>query len=73
MVFDSFDEATAAAAANEVVCGTLLSSGEPRYFLVAADASDEMIRDRSFEIREGRPPSSYERWLLKVAMDRAAS
>ena len=73
MVFDSFDKATAAAATGEVVCGTLLSSGEPRYFVVSVDASDETIRDRSFEIREGRPPSTYERWLLKVAADRAAS
>lgn len=73
MVFETFDDATAAAATGQVVCGTLLLSGEPRYFLVDADAPTEVIRDRSFEIREGRPPSTYERWLLRVAMEKAAS
>lgn len=73
MIFDTFDEATAAATENEVVCGTLLSSGVPKYFLVSADTPDDEIRDRSFEIREGRQPSAYERWLLRVAMERAAS
>lgn len=73
MVYEDFDEAQAAAQDQDrIVCGTLTHEGEPRYYLMAPDASDEAIRDRGFEIREGRPPSRYEHWLLEVARAEAS-
>lgn len=70
VVFDDFDSAQAAAADTDMVCAAVLPDGTPKYFVVPKDSPDDDIRDRSFEIREGRPPSTYERWLLQQAIER---
>jgi hypothetical protein len=69
MIFEDWDEAVAANGELEgfTVCGTLLESGEPRYFLMPVTAPDAEIRARAFEIREGRAMSSYEQWALQAA------
>jgi hypothetical protein len=69
MIFEDWDEAVAANEELEgfTVCGTLLESGEPRYFLMRADTPDAEIRAKAFEIREGRAMSSYEQWALAAA------
>lgn len=68
MTYDDFDEAKGAADdLGLTVAGTLLKSGQPVYFLVSDSISDEEIRALSFEIREGRPMTSYESWALEVA------
>jgi hypothetical protein len=71
--FADFDEASAAKAAQpgSQLCATLLGTGEPRYFLMPVHASADVIRDAAFEVREGRKPSSYENWLLELALERA--
>lgn len=64
-IFESYEEASAACTDSEFVCGTLLKNGAgARYFAMAADTPDDIIRDRCFEIREGRPLGEYERALL---------
>ena len=65
--FTQFDDATDAKAEGEMVCGTLLKTGEPVYFVMPSAASDEQIRNASFEIREGREWTTYEEMLLGTA------
>lgn len=68
MTYDDFDQAKAAA--DELgfkVAGTLLKGGQPAYFLIPEGTSDEDVRARAFEVREGRAMSSYETWALEVA------
>jgi hypothetical protein len=67
--FEDFDAAVTAKGEGEQVCGTLLKSGEPRYFLMPADAADEEVRDRAFQVREGREISTYEQFLIQQATE----
>ena len=62
--FDSFDDAQAAAGPDDMVCGALLKSGEPAYFLMPRGTDQELVRDAAFQLRHGRPMNTYERWLL---------
>jgi hypothetical protein len=64
MAFTTYDEAVAAATPDEMVCGTLLKDGEPSYFLMPRGIDDEAVRDRAFQIREGRSMGEYEKFLL---------
>lgn len=64
---DSFDAAQTAAGPDDMVCGTLLKSGEPAYFLMPRGTDQEVVRDAAFQIRNGRVLSSYERFLLGQA------
>jgi hypothetical protein len=66
-IFDDWESAVSAKADDQQICGTLLKSGEPRYFLMKADAADDEVRDRAFAVREGREISEYERMLLERA------
>lgn len=65
-VFTDFDAADAARG-DKMLCGTLLPSGEPRYFLLDAGADDEAVREAAFSVRHGRPIEDYERWLVRTA------
>jgi hypothetical protein len=62
-----FEDAVAAADEDSTVCGTLLKSGAPAYFVMPRSADDEQIRDVAFRIREGRDIGSYELALLSAA------
>lgn len=63
----TFQEAKAAAADDETVCGVLLLDGTPAYFVMAADASDVEVRARAFELRHGRAMSHVEVALDDIA------
>lgn len=65
--YTDFDEASVAKGDGQMLCGTLDHEKVAHYFVMPVDASDEQISDRAFEIREGRPRSEYERWLMKTA------
>lgn len=71
--FTDFAEAEAAKTEGTMVCGTLMKDGEPRYFVLPSDVPDHLIRDTAFQIREGRPVSSWERWILELAEQEAAA
>lgn len=66
-IFDDWESAVSAKTDDVQICGTLLKSGEPRYFLMPASAADDDIRDRAFAVREGRDISDYERLLIEQA------
>jgi len=65
-----FKRELAQADEREIVCATL-RDGVPTYFRMPADAEDMEIRDRAFEIREGRGMNQIERKLLDIAETRA--
>ena len=69
--FDDYDAAVDAADPDtEMVCGTYLLDGvTPKYFVLSKDTPDHVGRDTAFQIRNGRPPSQYERWLVEIAED----
>lgn len=50
-----------------MVCATIMKDGEPRYFTMDRDASDEEVRAEAFRIRNGRPMSPLESKLLNIA------
>lgn len=63
--FDTREAADAAvleAADPVMVCATI-KNDQPVYFLAPAEAEDDLVSDVAFEIREGRLPTPYERWL----------
>lgn len=68
--FDTFEAAQEARGEDHQICGTYLGE-KPVYFLMPSDASDGQIADRAFEVKNGRPPSEYERWLLEMAQAKA--
>ena len=73
MIEPTTDYLRAAAAAKEhgmSICGTL-RDGKPVYFLAEPDATDEQLRDLSFEAQNGRPMSDGERQLLAAALERS--
>lgn len=72
--FNTWQEASDAATENESVCGAYaeVAEGEdpysrPVYFLAPRDASDDLMRELSFEARFGRPMDGYQRWALEEA------
>jgi hypothetical protein len=52
------------------VGGTYDLKGNPQYFLHSPELEDQKAHDLSFEIRNGRRPTAYERWALEVAAKR---
>lgn len=69
-VFNTFDDAAGARTDDESVCGVRLEDGSDRYFLMPADTPDGTIHDRAFEIRHGKPMTSYQRTIMDLAQDR---
>lgn len=64
----NFDEAVAAAAETEMVCGTLdKETNDVVYFLMPRGVDDDAVAEQAFQVREGRPRSEYERWLMDQA------
>jgi len=51
---------------NEMLCGTM-SGDRPVYFSMAKDSTDGEIREKAFEIREGRKMTNVEKTLLSIA------
>ena len=71
MVTDNFDDAQLVARhQGKLVGGTLTHDGTPVYFVVEPELDDQETHDLAFEIREGRRPSTYERWALEAAKRR---
>lgn len=64
--YEDFDAAKADAGPDDMVNGTLVK-GEARYFVLPRATTDEQIHDAAFEVRNGRTPSDYERWLMTQA------
>jgi len=60
-------EADTAKTDGEVICATLLPDGTPVYFTVALDATEDEVRDLSFQIREDRKLNDSERVLIAIA------
>ena len=52
---------------GEIICGTLNHEGRPLYFAVPATATNEDVRRKAFEIRNGRPMSKTELLLAEYA------
>ena len=46
-----------------MVCGYTTPEGEPHYFVVPKDASEEAVRARAFETIHGRPMNRAEELL----------
>ena len=55
---------------GETLCATLVGD-KPVYFSMPVDASDEEVKRRAFELREGRSMSSMESTLMSIAESRA--
>lgn len=51
-----------------MVCGTFRDD-KPVYFLLPAEADNDVVSDAAFQIREGRLPSPYERTLRRLATE----
>lgn len=63
--FDTREAADAAVletADPVMVCGTFKDE-KPVYFILPAEADDDVVSDAAFQVREGRLPTPYERWL----------
>lgn len=72
-MFETYEEADENRdEAHEMVCGVRMEDESARYFILPRDVSDEAAAERAFEIRNGRPVSSYERWLKQIVLDRQA-
>ena len=68
-MYTDWDEALAACGEHEQICGTYRGD-EPVYFVMPRDASDTEIRDRAFEVKNGRRMGRYDHWLLEQATKR---
>jgi hypothetical protein len=53
------------------LCATLAPDGEPVYFEMPSEASDEEVRQAAFAVRYGRKMSSTEQSLIRLAEARA--
>lgn len=71
ITFVTRQEADDSVGENETVCGTLLASGAPAYFVMPVASSDDEMRDAAFEVRNGRAMSQIERTTLDLAEARA--
>jgi hypothetical protein len=74
LVVETFSDyaaaAEAAAAKDASVGGTYRPDGHPVYFLTPKDPSYKTMQELSFEARNGRPTSSYERALWTIVTER---
>lgn len=71
MVTSDFDAAARLAVhTGKRVGGTFTPTGEPVYFLHAEDLTEREAHAISFELRRGRPQTSYDRWLASMAQKR---
>ena len=73
MIEPTTDYLRACAAAKEngmSVCGTFRGD-TPIYFLADPEATDEQLRELSFEAQNQRPMSDGERQLLSAALERS--
>jgi hypothetical protein len=68
--FDSRDAAVAALKPDEVVCATILGDGKPVYFTMPKGVTDDLVKERAFEIRHGRKLSAVERTVDSFARRR---
>lgn len=68
MTFDDFEAAKAAQDDGQSLCGTYVD-GKPTYFFAPSDASEDDVQDLAFEVRNGRPMSGYEKFLLSAARE----
>lgn len=68
MTFDDFEQAKAAQGDGQSLCGTYVGE-KPVYFLAPAGASEDDVQDLAFEVRNGRPMSGYEKFLLSAARE----
>lgn len=59
----AFLKAQRAAGEDGRVCGTYSEDGEPLYFVVSRDATDDEVRLRAFEAKHGRPMNHAEELL----------
>ena len=64
---EAFLRAQTKAGDDGMVCGYTNSEGEPHYFIVPKDASEEAVRARAFETINGRPMNRAE-GLLDAAV-----
>lgn len=62
-----FDRLKAECGPDQMVCGTILSSGQPVYFLAPRDAPDPQIDDLAFQRRHGRAQTKGELYLAVKA------
>lgn len=71
MVTTDWDEAKNKADEDGKAVGAYVDNeGVPHYFLHEPGMDETAARKLAFEIREGRPMSAYEEWVLEVAMRR---
>jgi hypothetical protein len=67
-VFETYEDAVLARELDtDMVCGVRMEDESARYFLMPCDAPDDVVADRAFEIRNGRPVSNYERVIRELA------
>lgn len=67
-IFDDFYDAQEAAEEQGLSVGGTYKGSKAQYFLHDPAASDEELRDLSFEVQNGRPMSNDERRLLELAV-----
>lgn len=68
IVYDTYDEALAAKTDGDSLCGAY-KGDTPVYFLVPSTASEDAAMKVAFEVRHGRPMSTYEEFLLSAARE----
>lgn len=61
-----------AAIEGDMVCGTVLHDGTPKYFTMPPRSTDEEVRAMAFAIREGRKMNRMEQAFLHLAEARRA-
>lgn len=70
MVTSDFSAASRLALHRGLRVGGTFVNGTAVYFLHEPGLPDQEAHDRSFELRNGRRPNSYEKWALEVARQR---
>ena len=63
----AYQSALAEVEEGQTVCATLSPDGEPKYFIMPVDASDDEVRAQAFRERNGRFMSRVEKNLLELA------
>jgi len=54
-----------------MICGVRVSETEDVYLFLERDIPDAIAETLFYEIKHGRPPSTYEKWLWDMARERA--
>lgn len=70
LTFETRDAALGALQDGQIVCATIMTGGKPTYFTMQADATDEAVRDRAFEIKHGRKIGATELTIEAMARRR---